>query len=48
MHSICIINSYEKLLLFRKKKAETYARNIFCLNLRLYVYKQRRQVQEPT
>lgn len=38
-----IMNSY-----FKKKKAETYARNIFCLNLRLYVYKQRRQVQEPT
>lgn len=45
-------NLYHKFIwiatFFGKKKAETYARNIFCLNLRLYVYKQRRQVQEPT
>lgn len=44
-------NLYHKCIwiatFFGKKKAETYARNIFCLNLRLYVYKQRRQVQEP-
>lgn len=39
---------WKATFILKKKSAETYARNIFCLNLRLYVYKQRRQVQEPT